>query len=118
MTKKQKDFISKASTVRKHEVYRDLYIADSGTLYNGVFGKNGYNNMVIIGETEDGEYELITNHSDYFGFADCKGINMDIMKENGFIRMWCDRLLFKIPMLVNSSCLVYAEPRRIGGRNE
>lgn len=114
MTKKQKEFIDRASKTREHELYRDLYIADKGTLYNGFFGKNGYNNMVIIGETEDGRFELITDHSDHFGFFDSKnmsGINIDIANSNGFIRMWMDRHLFRIPIMVNSSCLVYSELR-------
>lgn len=111
MTTKQKCFILQASRQRTNELYRHLFIADTGTLYNGFFGKNGYNNMVIIGQTEDGNLELITDHSDAFDLRNCKGVNIDVMKENGFIRLWLDSQLFKVPLMVLSSCIVETAPR-------
>ena len=114
MTKKQKDFISKASVTRKNKIYTDLFIADSGTLYKGFFGPNGYNNMVIIGRTEDGSLELISRYSDHFWIADPVSVNMDIMKENGFMRIWIDGAVFRVPAIVTSSCIVYPEPKERG----
>lgn len=64
MTDNQKKFIEEAKIVDKKEKfsykYRDLYIIDSGKQYDGFWGKNGFNYIIIIGRTENNEYINIT----------------------------------------------------------
>lgn len=64
MTDKQKKFIEEAKIVDIKEKfnykYRALYIFDSGKQYDGFWGKNGFNYIIIIGRNENGEYINIT----------------------------------------------------------
>jgi hypothetical protein len=64
MTDNQKKFIEEAKIVSEKEKfnykYRALYIIDSGKQYNGFWGKNGFNYIIIIGRNENGEYINIT----------------------------------------------------------
>lgn len=87
MTKKQKDFIAKAKP-RTSTKFKCLYIADKGTLYGGFWGKNGYNNMVIIGQNADDEYELIADYSDVVWIREIGDVNIDIANKNGMMRLW------------------------------
>lgn len=109
MTKKQKAFIEKATKERTHDTYVCLFIADTGKEYGGIWGKNGYNNIVIIGQAEDGTLELITDWSDVFRSPQPTDLNIDIQTSNGFVRLWSDRNCFYIPNIkafVLSDCRV------------
>lgn len=107
MKKKVKDFIAQA-VPRYHDEFHNLFVIDSERIYDGFFGKNGYNNIILIGKRNDCEdYELITDWSDavhvFYG-----GFDMDIHSETGIIHLWSNKG-FKLHGGVNSSVIFNAD---------
>ena len=103
MRKKVKEFVAKA-VPRIHDEFHNLYVINSGRKYDGFFGKNGYNDIILIGKrNECEEYELITDWSDavhvFHG-----GFNMDIASDNGIVHLWTNNS-FKIWGNVASSVI-------------
>ena len=76
---------------RKHDQFDNLYVIDSEKAYGGLFGKNGYNNIILIGHNNDSEeYELITDWSDVVHVFK-GGFNMDIDSDNGIVHLWSEK---------------------------
>lgn len=110
MKKAIKEFISKAIP-RQSDEFIDFWIIDSEKPYNGSFGKNGYNNIILIGRakrtSEDAvkPYELITDYSDVVCFFEgCGGFSIDIDHKLGAIHLWTDKPV-KIPGSVMSAVM-------------
>lgn len=116
MKKKVKEFIEQAEP-RTSDEFIAFYIIDSEKLYNGLFGKNGFNNIVLIGRTPpiDGKshYELITDYSDAIHFYNgCGTANIEISHDNGIVCLW-----FTTPVKLSgeplSSCIFEGKCRRV-----
>lgn len=104
MTKKQKEFIAKAKP-KTSEMFKGLYIADSGKAYDGFWGKNGYNSMVIIGETTSGELETLSDYSDVICCFAKQGFSADIDRKNRMLHIWFDEPVQILDVL--SACILY-----------
>ena len=90
MKKGAKELIAKA-VPRTHDNFCELYVIDSEKAYDGFWGKNGYNNIILIGRAKDCElYELITDYSDAIHIFN-GGCDIDISHENGVIRLWSNK---------------------------
>ena len=95
MNKKQKIFIEKAIILNEDELYKKkfqvLHIINSGKNYTGFWGKNGYRNIIIIGEDREGILYNITHYGqvDVITFLDeIKNLKMDISSKTDSLRLW------------------------------
>lgn len=87
MKKGAKELIAKA-VPRKHDKFFELYVIDSERAYNGFWGKNGYNEIILIGRASGcEEYELITDHSDVIHVFR-GGFDIDVDSKQGVVRIW------------------------------
>ena len=103
MKKAVKELIAKAVPM-KHDSFCEFYVIDSEKEYNGFYGKNGYNNIILIGRARGCEdYELITDFSDAIHVFN-GGFNIDIRSTDGIVRLWSDRE-FKLSGPVVSSVI-------------
>ena len=113
MKKSVKELMSRA-VPRKSEKFSDIYIIDSEKKYDGFWGKNGYNNIIVLGRAnvQSEELELITEHSDVINIMQTSwSVNIDISSKNGVVHLWADKPL-TISAPVNSSCIFYGEEIR------
>lgn len=102
MKKAVKEFIEKAVPL-KSKAFQELFIIDSEKIYDGFWGKNGYNKIILIGRPPKGEeYELITDYSDAIVFSQpCSGCTIDIPRSTGIVRLWWDKPI-KIESLLST----------------
>ena len=108
MTKKEKEMIAKA-VPHKSDKFCVFYVINSGKRYDGFWGENGYNNIIVLGEGEGGELELLTNWSDVIHIFNC-GVNIDIPNDTGVIRLFTDAMV-ELPAPVYSALILDAERR-------
>lgn len=90
MNQKTKDFIDKAlplpKDMCKNTPFNPIWLIDSGKLYNGSYGKNGFNDIIVIGQSKDGKLYKITEHSDIIGFMRVR-TSIDVDVEHGIQAM-------------------------------
>lgn len=93
MKRALKDILENCETKRTG-IFDAILILSDGE-YNGFWGKNGYNNLTIIGEIwqkeESPKYYIIVKNCecDVFQVYDTKGyFNMDIPSNLGIPRFW------------------------------
>ena len=71
--------------------YKWFLLIPTNKKYNGMFGKNGYNNMIILGYDFDEKayYRLNAENTDDFAVSDMRYVQFDVPEEygNGCIRM-------------------------------
>ena len=95
---------------RKSEKFSDIYIIDSEKKYDGFWGANGYNNIIVLGRAsvQSAELELITEHSDVINIMNIirGSVNIDISSKDGVVHLWADKPM-KLSVPVNSSCIFY-----------
>ena len=90
MKKAVKDLIANA-VPRTHDEFHELYVIDSEKKYDGFWGVNGYNNIVLLGRAKGCEqYELITNWSDAIHIFN-GGCDIDIDSAQGVVRLWSNK---------------------------
>lgn len=88
MKKELKELIESASPY-KDELLDGFLIIDSGELYNGNHGNNGYNNLIIVGyRNNPTKYYLITTISDVFDVYKIESCHLDIDHDLGCISIW------------------------------
>lgn len=107
MTKKEKELIKDAIIVDNKELLKlsfdSIYMINSGKLYNGSWGKTGYNNIILLGVTKDNKIIKITNDIDVDIFELNAtnfeyGIKFEIPKETNCFHIYIlsERYNFKI----------------------
>ena len=76
--------------------YDSFLVVDDHKLYNGVFGKNGFNSMTILGydNTTQQHYLISTKMSDVLTTFDKMSWNIDIPSDYGCIRIWFDHPVY------------------------
>ena len=90
--------------------YVYFLLIPTNRMYNGFFGKNGYNNMIVLGydKAEKKHYRLDKESgSDDFSIWDVYGTQMDVPNEYG-----CVRVHFREPLRVDypqSSVMAYGK---------
>ena len=93
MKKAVKELIAEAVPLESTE-FSELWIIDSEKIYRGFWGKNGYNNIIILGRGyKKDQIELISNSSDAIHFMnDARlSLNIDIKSTNGIVHIWFHR---------------------------
>lgn len=90
MKKALKELIEQ-STWKRKGVFKSLIIVSNGK-YDGFFGSNGYDNLLILGfDVDDKKYYKITDSADVFNIFDIPmrdTFSLDIPTEYGVPRMW------------------------------
>lgn len=114
MKKAVKEFIEKAVPL-KSKAFQELFIIDSEKVYDGFWGKNGYNKIILIGRPPKGEeYELITDFSDAIVFSQsCSRCTIDIPSSTGIVRLWWDKPI-KIESLLSTVMFEPGEGKKSG----
>ena len=91
MNKKLKELIKKALPY-KDEILNGLLIVNSGKLYNGFWGKNGYNNIIVIGhelrKNNTRQYYFLTENSDVVDIENIESCHIDIDHDLGCVGVW------------------------------
>lgn len=114
MNKRLKGLIERAE-VYNQELLDDLFIIPSGKVYNGFWGKNGYNKIILIGRNlkEAKAYRIDTDiQHDIIHFSYIKefGIKIDIPTEYNCVRLFCSSKYLIVDN--NASALsIYSEER-------
>ena len=86
MTDKLKELIEKA-TYKPVGDFASLMFVSNGE-YDGFWGKNGYDNLLILGY-EKGEWYKISEYGDaFYIFTALMNFNLDIPSDYGVPRMW------------------------------
>ena len=65
MNKKTKEFIEQAIPYELGTLLGSIYIISTGKLYKGFWGKNGYNNIIVIGRGYGQDDNLYLINKDY-----------------------------------------------------
>ena len=106
MTKKEKELVAKAIPYDGSPI-DGLYIFSTHKLYEGIWGKNGYNSMIILAYAYQSEHE----DNKYFHFdLDYQRDVIQCLKDIQFsidVPNSCDciRLCFRKPMIVDKEQL-------------
>ena len=89
MNKKQKELIAQCKPYPLGTPFDCLYIIPSGKLYNGFWGKNGYNKIYLVCQVQikdkDDEYYLIGDKYE-IDVVSLPNIEFDIPKELNCVR--------------------------------
>ena len=94
MRKALKELILEAELKTKGYFSTLLFVSDGG--YDGFFGPNGYDSMLVLGiSAEDGMWYRIGKGHDVFYIYKTNGsFNLDIPSEYGVPRIWFDRPIY------------------------
>lgn len=111
MNKACKELIENAQTYNCQEI-KTLYIINSGRLYNGLWGKNGYNNIIVLGEAKDKNFYILSskhqtdvvNVQSLFENETC---SIDISGKYNCVRVWFNKPLI-VQYALSACCLVPA----------
>lgn len=107
MNKACKEFIEKSKPYNGEKL-TSIYIINSGKLYRGFWGKNGYNKIIVIGcrSTEDGkEYYNVSNDYEVDvvriqELVEHDQCHIDISNKLGCIHIWFNKTM-KLNMLLS-----------------
>ena len=94
MKKRLKEIIETAKTREDFGWYdyKWFLIIPTNEPYRGMFGKNGYNNMIILGYDDDEKayYRLNGHDTDDFSISGLRFVQFDVPEEYGCIRIHYD----------------------------
>lgn len=117
MKKALKELIENAKSYDSSKYFNRIMFLSNG-VYNGFFGKNDYNNILILAqEWNSGEWYKITKDGqccDVFYTYKCNmSFNLDIPKEYGIPSIWFDN-----PIRINNSLALSSITGKIMDRSE
>ena len=97
MEAKLKELIDNAEPFQEGE-YNEFLFIPSGEEYNGFWGKNGYDNIIVLGKfgTESLWKRIDIGQTDNFNISAlnyCGGLRFDIPHDLGCIRLRSDQTL-------------------------
>lgn len=109
MNKACKELIEKAKPYNGEEI-GVLYIINSGKRYNGFWGSNNYNNIILIGrnrpKSPNGPFEFYKLSTEYQSDKVCiqclrqyETCNVDIDHELNCVRVWFNETLIRQTVL-------------------
>jgi len=82
----------KNAPVKRSGTFSGFFIVPSGEEYDGFFGKNGYNNIILLGlETDSRKWCRITESADALSFIGMHSLNFDIPTEYNSVRCWANK---------------------------
>lgn len=98
MTKELKELIATAPTIQ-NGVFQCFLIVSNG-IYDGFWGENGYNNIIILAQRPKSDYwyKLCENADKFtiFNITEKQTFNLDIPSDYGVPRIW-----FHKPIKIN-----------------
>lgn len=119
MNKYQKELIEKCEQYEVGTPFDNLYIIPSGVLYNGFWGKNGYNKIYLVCSVRKDNYEKFylvgkEYQIDVLQFGDflknIPALNCDIPNKLNCVRFFCiDRTKHFVIKDVVSSVVIEVE---------
>lgn len=114
MRKMLKELITYAPKISKGK-FASFMVISNGE-YNGFWGKNGYDNLLILAEEwNSGQWYKLTEYADKFTIFELFNkrvtFNMDIPKGYGVPRFWFDTPIEIDYSLHTSDCMGYARER-------
>lgn len=89
MKKALKELLEKAP-VKLVGDFRSFMVI-SNDVYDGFWGRNGYNNIILLGSSCDGKWFRISEYADVFFAYDIRSLNVDISTEYGVPKFWFDQ---------------------------
>lgn len=90
MKKALKELLEKAP-VKLVGDFRCFMVIPNGA-YNGFWGRNGYDNIILLALSDDDEnWYRISEFADVFFVYDIRHFNVDIPNEYGVPRFWFDQ---------------------------
>lgn len=96
MTEQLKELIEHAPIKRQGQ-FRNFLVVSNGE-YDGTWGKNGYDSILLLGFDDDLEkYVKITDYADkldIFKLGEFTNFNLDIPHEYGVPRIWFNRNIY------------------------
>lgn len=96
MNENLKELIDKAQSVN-YGVFNEFLIIPSGRKYDGFWGVNGYNHIIVLAKKfEEKEWLKLTDSSDVISFLHSTSVNIDIPTEYN-----CVRVFFNNPITIN-----------------
>ena len=101
MKKALKELIENSDILKGEKLFNRLMFVSNG-IYKGFFGKNDYNNMIILGlEYKSGDWYRITGinqQCDVFDIYNCNmSFHLDIPEIYGIPSIWFDK-----PVIINN----------------
>lgn len=92
MTEELKKLIEKAPYKPIGEFDSLMFISNG--IYDGFWGKNGYDNVLIMG-CSDKKWYKVSDYGDVFNIYETKmSFNLDIPTEYGVPRIWFDKPIY------------------------
>ena len=95
MTDALKELIKTAPTRRKGDFYRFMFISDGK--YDGFWGVNGYDNIILLGQAANKTWYKIAAGVDVFQVMtkklNCELVSVDIPTEYGVPRLFFDNAI-------------------------
>ena len=105
MKKALKELIDNVPTIRKGDFSEFMFVSNG--VYDGFWGKNGYNNIIVLGKLcFDNKWYKLANKADKIDFytaitgIQIRNFNLDIPSEYGVPRIYFDvpiRIDYSIP---------------------
>ena len=104
MKKKLKELIENAP-YKRVGTFTQFLLIPTNEEYNGFWGKNGYNNVIILGYDKKEEIwcRLSPQQCDNMNISHVRNFDMDIPSDLGCIRIWFDNDIVIFPP---SSCVI------------
>lgn len=91
MRKKLKEIIESAPQT-KSGTFDEFLIVPSGEQYDGFWGRNGFNNIILLAKRrEEATFNILTNYSDVFVLLNIHSVNIDIPTELNCVRVFLDK---------------------------
>ena len=111
MIKKVKELIQQAQPYTEQKAFGCIYLIPSGKAYDGFWGKNGYDNIIILGYCrKDDKLYNISGDSQVDAihlFEVGADANIDIEHDNGCVRLW-----FREPITIEPNPISTVIPQK------
>lgn len=100
MTEKLENIIEKAEH-KDHGIFDEFLIIPTGEKYDGFWGVNGYDKMILLARSNSQiDFCILTNFSDTFHIFQAESVNFDIPSDLGCVRVFTDK-----PIVIHDSNL-------------
>lgn len=91
MTEELEKLIQKAEC-KDHGTFNQFLIVPTGEIYDGFWGINGYDKMILLARLgNEADWCILTNQSDTFHLIQTSAVNFDIPSNLGCVRVFTDK---------------------------
>ena len=90
MTEELEKLIQKAEC-KDHGTFNQFLIVPTGEIYDGFWGVNGYDKMILLARLgNEADWRILTNQSDAFHLLRTRNVNFDVPSDLGCVRVFTD----------------------------